>query len=96
MTDDEISRLLKPRTHWGAIIGTAIAVGGAVWGGSAWLHSRAGTDDVKALTNNSFQQRLDMEVFKGELKAINIRLERIEKATDAQQRSEERRERRGK
>jgi hypothetical protein len=93
MTDDEIRHFLKPRTHWGAIIGTAIAVGGAAWGGSAWLHSRAGTDDVKVLTNNSFQQRLDMESLKGDLKAIYIRLERIERATDAQKPDEPKRRR---
>jgi hypothetical protein len=59
-------------------------VGGAVWGATTWLHNRAGVEDVKTITNNSFQQRLDLEVIKGEMKAFNIRLERIEKATDAQ------------
>ncbi len=85
---------LRPKSHLGSIIATAITVGTAVWGSSEWLHNRASTEDVKALTNNSFQQRLDAEVFKGELKAINIRLERIENATGSQ-RPEDRRERRG-
>jgi hypothetical protein len=79
MTDD-----LRPKSHLIAVLTTAVTVGGGVWGGTQWLNNRASTDDVKALTNNSFQQRLDMEVFKGELRAINIRLERIEKATDTQ------------
>lgn len=85
---------LRPKSNLVTILTTAVTVGAAVWGGSQWLHNRASTEDVKSLANNSFQQRLDTEVIKGELKAFNIRLERIEKATDAQQ--QERRERRGK
>ena len=80
MTDD-----LRPKSHLGAIIITALTVGGSVWAASEWLHNRASSDDVKTITNNSFQQRLDLEVIKGEMKAFNIRLERIEKATDAAQ-----------
>jgi len=80
MTDE-----LRPKSHLGAIIITALTVGGSVWAASEWLHNRASSDDVKTITNNSFQQRLDLEVIKGEMKAFNIRLERIEKATDAAQ-----------
>ena len=80
MTDD-----LRPKSHLGAIIITALTVGGSVWAASEWLHNRASSDDVKTITNNSFQQRLDLEVIKGEMKAFNIRLERIEKATDTPQ-----------
>ncbi len=89
MTDD-----LKPRSHIGAVIGTAIAVGSAVWGATSWLNSRADKPAVEKIANDSFQNRLDMEVFKGELKAINIRLERIEKATDAQKSDNDNRRRR--
>ncbi len=80
MTDD-----LRPKSHLGAIIITALTVGGSVWAASEWLHNRASSDDVRVITNNSFQQRLDLEVIKGEMKAFNIRLERIEKVTDATQ-----------
>lgn len=88
MTDD-----LRPKSHLGTIVTTAIAVGSAVWAGTTWLQGRADKPAVEQLANGLFQQRLDAEVFKGELKTINIRLERIEKATDARQ--EERKERRG-
>lgn len=76
MTDD-----LKPRSHhWQSLIATAVAAGGVVWGATSWLHNRADVNDVKALTNNSFQQRLDFEVFKGKVETVNIRLENLEKA----------------
>jgi hypothetical protein len=90
LTDD-----LRPKSHLPAILTTAIAVGGAVWGGSAWLHSRAEKTDVTTLTNNTFLIRLEMEGMKGEQKASNIRLERLEKMAETQQRQEDRRERRG-
>lgn len=77
MTDD-----LRPKSHLGTVLGTAVAVASAVWGATTWLNSRADKPAVEKIANDSFQNRLDMEVFKGELKAINIRLERIEKATD--------------
>lgn len=93
MTDDEIRRYLKPKHNWLGIIGGLAGVAGTTWGASAWLHSRASTEDVKTLTNNSFRQQLDMEVFKGEFKAMNIRLERIEKAVDAQKSDNEKRRR---
>lgn len=78
MTDD-----LRPKSHLLAIIGTAVAVGSAVWGSTTWLNGRADKPAVEKLANESFQQRLDAEVFKGELKAMNIRLERIEKGFDS-------------
>ena len=94
MTDEEIRRYLKPRHNWLGIVASLVGVAGGAWAASEWMHNRAGADDVKALTNNSFQQRLDMEVFKGEMKSINIRLERIEKAVDAQKSDNENRRRR--
>lgn len=78
MTDD-----LKPRSHIGAVIGTAIAVGSAVWGATSWLNSRADKPAVEKIANDSFQNRLDMEVVKGEIKAINIRIEEGFKAVGA-------------
>lgn len=72
MTDD-----LRPRSHWQTLIATAITVGTSVWGGSQWLHNRASADDVKTLTNNSFQQRLDLEAVKGDVKAIYIQMSEL-------------------
>ena len=89
MTED-----LRPKSHLVAVLTTAITVGGGVWGATTWLQSRAGTEDIKTLTNNSFQQRLDLEVIKGEMKAFNIRLERIEKVTDSQKQTDDNRRRR--
>lgn len=66
---------LRPRSHVGTLIATAIAVGSAVWGATQWLGTRAGADDVKKLTHDSFQHRLELETMKGEVKAINIRLD---------------------
>lgn len=78
MTDD-----LRPRSHLGPVITTAIAVAGAVWGATTWLNKRADVDDVKKLTNDSFLHRLELETMKGEMKALNIRAERVEKGIDA-------------
>lgn len=75
MTDDELRQYLKPKTHWGALIGTGIAVAGAVWAGTEYLHSRASSDDTKTLQTDVFKVRLDQETIKGDVKAINIRVE---------------------
>lgn len=90
MSDD-----LKPHSRIPALLGTAITVATAVWGASAWLNGRADKPAVEKLANESFQQRLDAEVMKGEMKAFNIRLERIEKGMETliQQSNENRRRR---
>jgi hypothetical protein len=75
VTDDELKRFLKPKTHWGAVVGTAIVVAGAVWSGTTWLHTRASADDTKALQSDVFKVRLDQETVKGDVKAINVRLD---------------------
>lgn len=75
MTDDDLRNFLKPRTHWGAIIGTSIVVAGAIWGATEFLHSRASADDTKALQSDVFKVRLDQETVKGDVKAINVRLD---------------------
>jgi len=75
VTDDEIKHLLRPKSHWGALIGTAIAVAGAVWAGTSWLHSRASADEAKALQTDVFKVRLDQETVKGDIKTINVRLD---------------------
>lgn len=75
MTDDEIARLVRPKSHWGAVVTVAIAVAGAVWGGTEFLHSRASSDDTKNLQTDVFKVRLDQETMKGEMKAINVRLD---------------------
>ena len=75
MTDDQIKNLLKPKTHWGAVVTVAIAVAGAVWGGTEWLHSRASAEDTKTLQSDVFKVRLDQETAKGDIKAINVRLD---------------------
>lgn len=77
MTDD-----LKPHSRIPALLGTAITVAAAVWGATTWLQGRADKSSVEKLANDSFQQRLDAEIYKGEMKAFNIRLERIEKGMD--------------
>jgi hypothetical protein len=82
MTDEELKRFLKPKTHWGAVVTVAIAVAGAVWGGTEYLHSRASSDDTKALQSDVFKVRLDQETLKGDVKAIGVRLESIDKKLD--------------
>ena len=69
-----VSDDLRPKSHGHTVIMTAIAVAGAVWGATTWLGNRADKDDVKALSNNSFQQRLDMETVKGDVKALYIQV----------------------
>jgi hypothetical protein len=66
---------LRPKTNWVAMIGMALAVGGAVWGGTNYLHSRADVNEVKEVRRDAFQTRLDQETMKGDIKAINIRIE---------------------
>lgn len=75
MTDDEIKAFLRPKSHLGAILGTALAVAGAVWGATTWLHSRASSEDTKALQKDVFNVRLDQETMKGDVRAINVRLD---------------------
>lgn len=67
--------LKKPKSHWGAVVTVAIAVAGAVWGGTEYLHSRASNEDTKALQTDVFKVRLDQETAKGDIKAINVRLD---------------------
>lgn len=83
MTDDEVRRYLKPKQHWGALIASVILVGGTVWGVTEYLHSRASNDDTKALQSDVFKVRLDQETLKGDVKAIGVRLESIDKKLDA-------------
>src|SRR5678809_458622 len=75
MTDEEVRTYLRPRSHWKEIIGTAIAVAGAVWGSTAWLHSRASSEDTKALQNGVFKLRLGGGTMEGGLKALNVRID---------------------
>ena len=75
MTDDELRNYLKPKHHWGTTITLAIGIGAAVWAVTSWLNSRADNTDVKALRNDTFQQRLDLETVKGDVKAINVRID---------------------
>lgn len=85
---------LKPRSHLLSIIGTAIAVGTTVWGASAWLNNRAEKSSVEKVVNDSFSLRLDVETIKGDIKASNIRSERMEKGIDELNKKMDRRERR--
>lgn len=73
---------LKPRSHVGPVIATAIAALSAAWGASSWLNNRADKPAVEKLANESFQHRLDLETIKGDMKAFNIRLERLERGVD--------------
>lgn len=74
MTDDEIKKFLRPRFPWGAI-GGAIGAAAAVWAATEFLHSRASSDETKALQTDVFKVRLDQETIKGDVKAISIRVE---------------------
>ncbi len=75
MTDDELRAYLKPRGHWKEAIALLIAVAGSVWAGTQWLHSRADEGEVREMRKDSFQTRLDMETMKGDMKAMNIRID---------------------
>lgn len=75
MTDDEIKRFLRPRTHWGAIVTTAIAVAGAVWGVTQYLGDIPKRPEFNETAKNVTQLRLDQETVKGDIKAINVRLD---------------------
>lgn len=75
MTDEELRRFLKPRTHWGAIITTAIAVAGAVWGATQYLGDIPKRPEFQEVRKDVTSLRLDQETMKGDVKAINVRLE---------------------
>jgi hypothetical protein len=75
VTDDELRHFLKPKTHWGAIITVAIAVGGTVWGITQYLGDIPKRPEFHEVSNDVTRLRLDQEVMKGDVKAINIRLE---------------------
>lgn len=82
MTDEELRRFLKPKQHWGAVITVAILVAGTVWAGTEFLHSRASNDDTKKLQNDVFEVKLNVAVQAGDIKAIGVRLESIDKKLD--------------
>jgi hypothetical protein len=75
VTDDEIRRMLKPKTHWGAIVTTAIAVAGAVWGVTQYLGDIPKRPEFQEVRTDVTRLRLDQETMKGDVKAINVRLE---------------------
>jgi hypothetical protein len=75
VTDDELRKYLKPKTHWGAVVTVAISVAGAVWGGTEYLHSRASEDETKSLQSDVFKVRLDMETVKGDQRAIKVQMD---------------------
>lgn len=83
MTDDDIKRYLKPRTHWGAIVTTALAVAGAVWGATQYLGDIPKRPEFNETAKNVTQLRLDQETMKGDVKAINVRLDEGFKALGA-------------
>lgn len=75
MTDDELKSYLKPKTHWGAIVTTAIAVAGAVWGVTQYLGDIPKRPEFNEVRTDVTKLRLDQEVMKGDVKAINVRIE---------------------
>ena len=75
MTDDDLKRYLKPKTHWGAIVTTAIAVGTTIWGITQYLGDIPKRPEFNEVSTNVTRLRLDQETVKGDVKAINVRLE---------------------
>lgn len=75
MTDEDLKNYLKPRTHYGAIVTTALAVAGAVWGVTQYLGDIPKRPEFNETAKNVTQLRLDQETMKGDVRAINIRLD---------------------
>ncbi len=75
MTDAELKSYLKPKTHWGAIVTTALAVAAAVWGATQYLGDIPKRPEFNEVRVDSTHMRLDLETVKGDMKAMNIRIE---------------------
>lgn len=75
MTDAELQKYLKPRTHYGAMVTVALAVAGAVWGVTQYLGDIPKRPEFNETAKNVTQLRLDQETMKGDVKAINIRID---------------------
>lgn len=82
MTDDEIKAFLKPRTHWGALITTALAVAGAVWGATQYLGDLAKRSEVSAIRDEAIRLRLDMATMSGRTERVELSQQRTEKAIE--------------
>lgn len=75
MTDDELKAYLKPRSHWGAIVTTAIAIGTTVWGITQYLGDIPKRPEFNEVRSDGTHMRLDMEVLKGDVKAVKVQLD---------------------
>lgn len=94
MTEDELRTYLKPKSHWGAIVTTAIAVAGAVWGVTQYLGDIPKRPEFDEVRRDVTHLRLDSETTKGDIKAINVRLEEGFKAMGAKLDSNDQKRRR--
>lgn len=82
MTDDEIKSFLKPRTHWGAVITTALAVAASVWGATQYLSDLAKRSEVGAIREEQIRMRLDMSTMSGRTERVELSQQRTEKAIE--------------
>lgn len=70
MSDD-----LRPRHDWKAIIGTVALCAGIAWGIAKWAARAPTREEFEHARNDVVQVRLDVETIKGDVKAINVRLD---------------------
>jgi len=66
---------LRTRHDWKAIIGTVAAAGAIAWAVVKWAATTPTRDEFEHVRNDVFNIRLDQETVKGEVKAINVRVE---------------------
>ena len=82
MTDEQIRDLIKPRTHWGAILGTAIAVASAVWAATSWLQNRADKSAVDRVNDDLIRVRIELPTMNGKIERVEQSQNRMEKALE--------------
>ncbi len=77
MTED-----LRPKSHLGAILATAISVAGAAWGASSWLQGRADKPAVERVSDEQVRMRIDQTVMTGKIERVEQSQQRLEKAVE--------------
>jgi len=85
LSDEDLKiaiRELKPRTNWGAIITTALAVAGAVWAATQYLGSTVKREELKPLQDDSFRVRIDITTINGRVERMEQSQQRVEKAVE--------------
>ena len=71
MTDEQIRDLLKPRHNWTAIVGTAIAVGGAVWAIVARLATTPTGEQFEKSNNRQWETQIKVDRIEGKVDRVS-------------------------